>query len=169
MRLVGVFLLILVGLTSCWPSSVSFQDKGSMPEEWKTFSVKTLTNNSATAPNSYPSLLTEALKDGIQNNTRLLLNTANAGEVTIEGSILNYVVSPIALQPGDVAARNRLTVSTKFTIFITAPKEEKMELSLSKFMDFDSNKDISSIEQSLLSEINAQIVQDVVAKLLSNW
>ncbi|MFA7273281.1 MAG: LPS assembly lipoprotein LptE [Crocinitomicaceae bacterium] len=169
MRLVGFCFLLIVGLTSCWPSSVSFQDKGSMPEEWKTFSVKTLTNNSATAPNSYPSLLTEALKDGIQNNTRLLLNTSNGGEVMVEGTILNYAVSPIALQPGDVAARNRLTVSTKFTIFITAPKEEKMELSLSKFMDFDSNKDISSVEQTLLSEINAQIVQDVVAKLLSNW
>jgi|TARA_R110000737_G_scaffold21067_1_gene39435 outer membrane lipopolysaccharide assembly protein LptE/RlpB len=167
---ISIYLfLLLFGLNSCWPSSVGFQDKGSMPEEWKTFSVKTLDNNSATAPNSYPSLLTEALKDGIQNNTRLLLNTNNSGEVNIEGAINGYNVSPIALQPGDVAAQNRLTVSVKFTIFITEPKEEKMDLSLSKFMDFNSNQDISSVEASLLSEINAQIVQDVVAKLLSNW
>lgn len=156
-------------LTACYPSSVSFQDKGSMPEEWQTFTVKTLDNNAATAPNSYPSILTEALKDGVQNNTRLLLNTNNGGEINIEGVVNAYTVAPIALQPGDVAAQNRLTVSVKFTIFITKPEEEKMELSLSKFMDFDSNKDISSVEQSLLSEINAQIVQDVVAKLLSNW
>lgn len=164
-HLIGIFLI----LSSCYPSSVSFQDKGSMPEEWKTFSVKTLANNSATAPNSYPSILTEAIKDGVQNNTRLLLNTNNEGEVNIEGAINGYNVTPIALQPGDVAAQNRLTVSVKFTIFITKPEEEKMELSLSKFMDFDSNQDISSVEQSLLSDINAQIVQDVVAKLLSNW
>ncbi len=169
MKLTAYILLILIGFSSCWPTKMFSPVDGNMPEEWKTFSVKTLTNNSATAPNSYPSLLTEALKDGIQNNTRLLLNTSNGGEINIEGTVLNYVVTPVALQPGDVAARNRLTVTTKFTIFITAPKEDKMELSLSKFMDFDSNKDISSVEQSLLSEINAQIVQDVVAKLLSNW
>jgi outer membrane lipopolysaccharide assembly protein LptE/RlpB len=167
---ISVYLFILVlSVSSCWPSSVGFQDKGSMPEEWKTFSVKTLDNNSATAPNSYPSLLTEALKDGIQNNTRLLLNTNNGGEVNIEGAIISYNVSPIALQPGDVAAQNRLTVSVKFTIFITEPKEEKMDLSLSKFMDFNSNQDISSVENALLTEINSQIVQDIVAKLLSNW
>jgi hypothetical protein len=169
MKIASYIFLLLLGLTSCWPTKFFNPNDGNMPEEWKTFSVKTLENNSATAPNSYPSLLTEAIKDGIQNNTRLLLNTNNGGEVNIEGVINGYNVTPIALQPGDVAAQNRLTVSVKFTIFITEPKEEKMDLSLSKFMDFNSNQDISSVEANLLSEINAQIVQDVVAKLLSNW
>lgn len=169
MKIISCLFLLLLGLNSCWPSSVGFQDKGSMPEEWKTFSVKTLDNNSATAPNSYSSTLTEALKDGIQNNTRLLLSTNNSGEINIEGAINGYAISPISLQPGDVAAQNRLTVSVKFTIFINKPKEEKMELSFSKFMDFNSNQDISTVEANLLSEINSQIVQDVVAKLLSNW
>lgn len=162
------FFLLLITLSACWPSSVSFRD-GTLPEEWKTFTVKTLTNNTATAPNSYPSLLTEALKDGIQNNTRLLLNTGNTAEVNIEGAINGYSVSPIALQPGDVAAKNRLTISANFTIFITKPDEDQMQLSLTKFMDFDSNKDISSVETALIEEINQQIVQDVVAKLMSNW
>jgi hypothetical protein len=162
------FLFLILGLSSCWPSSVSFRD-GTLPEEWKTFTVKTLSNNTATAPNSYPSLLTEALKDGIQNNTRLLLNTGNTAEVNIEGGINGYSVSPIALQPGDVAAKNRLSISANFTIFITKPDEDQMQLSLTKFMDFDSNSDISSVEAALIAEINQQFVQDVVAKLMSNW
>lgn len=168
MKLFSILFLSLA-LTSCWPSSVSFQDKGSMPEEWKTFSIKTLETNTATAPNSYASILTEALKDGIQNNTRLLLNTDNTAELNIEGAINGYSVSPIALQPGDVAAKNRLTISTQFTIFISEPEEDKMDLSMTKFMDFDSNQDISAVEEELITEINAQIVQDVVAKLMSNW
>lgn len=168
MRYIFLFLFLSFGLFACWPSSVSLRD-GNMPEEWKTFTVKTLTNNAATAPNSYSSLLTEALKDGIQNNTRLLLDTKNEGQVNIEGSINGYSVSPIALQPNDLAAKNRLTITTNFVIYITAPKEEKMELSLTKFMDFDSGSDISTVENQLISEINAQIVQDVVAKLMSNW
>lgn len=161
--------LIAILTSGCWPSSVSFMDTGSMPEEWKTFTVKTLDINSATAPASYASNLTEAIKDGVQNNTRLLLNPKSEGEVNIEGVINEYSVAPIALQPGDVAAKNRLTVGVSFTIFITQPTEDKMELRLSKFMDFDSNQDISGIENSLLEEINAQIVQDVISKLLSNW
>lgn len=167
-RLLPFALLLL--LSACWPSSLSFQDKGSMPEEWKTFTVNTLEIDAPTAPASYASILTEAIKDGVQNNTRLLLDPSNSSpEITIDGKINSYSVSPIALQPGDVAAKNRLTVSTKFTIFITQPNEDKMEFTLTKFQDYDANQDISSIETSLLEEINSQIVQDVVAKLLSNW
>lgn len=167
-RLLPFVLLIL--LSSCWPSVVSFQDKGGMPEEWKTFQVNTLEIDAPTAPASYASILTEAIKDGIQNNTRLLLDpSVREPEITVDGKINSYNVAPIALQPGDVAAKNRLTVSAKFTIFITKPEEDKMEFTLSKFQDYDANQDISSIEASLLEEINSQIVQDVVAKLLSNW
>ncbi|NCA21406.1 MAG: hypothetical protein EBS86_09765, partial [Crocinitomicaceae bacterium] len=70
-----IFLVPILLLTSCWPTSVSFKDSGSMPDEWKTFTVKTLEILAPNAPLSYGPTLTEQLKDGIQNNTRLLLNT----------------------------------------------------------------------------------------------
>jgi hypothetical protein len=169
MRLTFIFTLML-GLTSCWPSSLSLSDKGSMPEEWKTFTVQTLENRSSTAPSNYSFTLTEAIKDGVQNNTRLLLNPNDgAGEISIEGSINSYNVAPIALQPGDVAAKNRLTIQVNFSIFVSEPEEDLMEISVARFANFDSNQDISSVENSLIEEINAQIVQDVISKLLSNW
>lgn len=167
--LLSISLLALL-FSSCWPSSVSFMDKGSMPDEWKTFTVATLQNNSSTSPSNFAFTLTEAIKDGVQNNTRLMLNPKEGnGELSIEGIIQSYNVSPIAMQPGDVAAKNQLTVQVRFTIYISAPEEDVMELSLSKFANFDSNQDISSVENSLISEINIQIVQDVINKLLSNW
>lgn len=163
-------LLVFLSLSSCWPTSVSFMDKGSMPEEWKNFSIKTLESNAPNAPLSYAALLSEDLKDGIQNNTKLKLNTTpNSGEVIIEGMVTNYSVSPIAIQSGDEAAKNRLTISTSYTIYIKAPKEEEMKLTSTRFADYDSNSDLSSVESSLIAEINKQIVQDVINKLLSNW
>ena len=166
---ISVFILLFI-LTSCWPISVSLIDKGSMPEEWKTFSVKTLNNKAPNAPLSYSPNLTEQIKDGIQNNTRLQLNTqSNKAEIIIEGSVNNYNLSPIALQEGDNAAKNRLTISTQFTIFIQKPEESIMKLTSTRFADYDSNTDLSSVENQLLDEINEQIVQDVINKLLSNW
>ena len=161
---------LLAGLTSCWPSSVSLIDKGSMPEEWKTFSVRTLKNEAPNILLSVPAKLTESIKDGVQNNTRLQLNsTTGKGEVQIEGAVTSYSIMPVAMQVGDNSAKNRLTIAAKFIIFITEPKEEKIEMTSSRFIDYDSNEDISSIENTLLEEINTQIVQDVVNKLLSNW
>lgn len=166
---ISVFILLFI-LTSCWPVSVSLIDKGSMPEEWKTFSVKTLNNKAPNAPLSYSPNLTEQIKDGIQNNTRLQLNTqSNKAEIIIEGSVNNYNLSPIALQEGDNAAKNRLTISTQFTIFIQKPEESIMKLTSTRFADYNSNTDLSSVENQLLDEINEQIVQDVINKLLSNW
>ena len=65
------FLSIL--LTSCWPKSISFRD-GSMPPEWKTFAVKTLELSAPNAPISYAPNLSEKIKDGIQNNTKFIIN-----------------------------------------------------------------------------------------------
>ncbi|MES2588218.1 MAG: LPS assembly lipoprotein LptE [Bacteroidota bacterium] len=162
------FLLVL---SSCWPTSISFKDKGSMPEEWHFFSVKTLENNAPNSPLSYPANLSEAIKDGVQNNTRLKLNSGNVStsEVQIEGVITNYAITPIALQEGDVAAKNRLTISASFSIFIKKPKEDEMKLTSTRFFDYDSNSDFNSVEANLIEEINKQIVQDVINKLLSNW
>ena len=164
------FTALLILLTSCWPKSVSFIDSGSMPVEWKTFFVKTLELAAPNAPVSYAPNLSEKIKDGIQNNTRLLLSPkAGSEQVAIEGIISNYSVTPIAIQPGDNAAKNRLTISVNFTIFITEPKEEKMILTSTRFVDYSSTEDFASKEAELLEEINKQIVQDVINKLFSNW
>ncbi|MFM7661968.1 MAG: LPS assembly lipoprotein LptE [Bacteroidota bacterium] len=170
MKQIYFFFIISIILTSCWPYSVSIRDTGSMPPEWKTFTVKTLENAAANAPLNLAPILSEDIKDGVQNNTRLLLNTKNGGgEVNIEGRISNYSLIPVALQPGDNSAKNRLTITAQFTIFITTPKEQKINLTSSRFIDYNSNLDLASIEQDLLRQINEQIVQDVINKLLSNW
>jgi len=169
MRLfISISLLLLCA--GCWPTSVSFVDKGGMPEEWKTFFVTTLENNAPNTPLSYATDLSESVKDGIQNNTRLLLNNASdSAELNIVGTIMNYTITPVALKEGDNAAKNRLSVSVKFDIFISKPEEDQMTLTSNRFVDYDSNTDLGIVERELLDEVNTQIVQDVVNKLMSNW
>lgn len=170
-------IITLLLVTSCWPTSVSFKDKGSMDPRWKNFMVKTLENNAPNAALSYPARLTESIKDGVQNNTRLkLTSNEDSCQVLIEGIISNYQVSPIAMQAGDVAAKNRLTITSNFIIFLNVPpkpgeplSENKMTLTSSRFADYDSNQDFNTVENQLIEEVNKQIVQDVINKLLSNW
>lgn len=165
-----LFILPLILFSACWPTSISFIDKGGMPEEWKSFSLITLNNSAANAPLSFPANLGEQIKDGIQNNTRLALNPETGkGEVVIEGSITGYSVVPVAMQEGDNAAKNRISVSIQLTFNISQPKEDKMVLNATRFVDFDSNTDLAGSENALLDEISKQLVQDVINKLQSNW
>ena len=78
-------------------------------------------------------------------------------------------MNPIAIQNGDNAAKNRLTVSVQFTIFTTTPKEEEIKLNVTRFADFDASSNLSSVETQLLNTINEQVIQDVINKIMSNW
>ncbi|WP_417265163.1 LPS assembly lipoprotein LptE [Brumimicrobium sp.] len=167
-----ILLLSIVALlfTSCWPTSISFRD-GSVPPEWKRFMVSTLENKAPNAPISYSSELTELVKDAIQNRVGLTLVTDEDEDpqIIVTGAVDSYTVTPLSLQDNAADVKNRLTIRVSFEIFISAPEEELMELSSSRFADFDATQDVGAIQAQLLEEINDQIVQDVLNKLLSNW
>lgn len=161
-------------LSSCWPTSVSFNDTGSLHACLKHFQMDVLENSAANAPINYSVDLTEAIKSGVQNNTRLLLAGNNTKpQVSITGKITSYIISPIAIQEGDNAGQNRLTVSASFEIFFDCPNDNyshEMKTVSTRFADFNPNsQDFASVESQLLEEINAQIVQDVINQILSNW
>ena len=83
MRLIFASIL-LISLSSCWPTSISFKDSN-MPPEWQEFYVVTLDNKAANSPLSYSVDLSEAVKDGIQNRTKLnLANAADDAQIEIE-------------------------------------------------------------------------------------
>lgn len=157
-------------LTSCWPESFSFRDSGGMPVEWQSFTIQNLENTAPNCPLSFAPLLTEQLKDGVQNNTRLVLNTKlGAGEVNIEGAITNYQVQPVAIQGSDNASSNRLTMALSLKIKIKAPKEEEWQMVSTRFADFSASSNLADVEQKLFTEISEQMVQDLINKLYSNW
>jgi outer membrane lipopolysaccharide assembly protein LptE/RlpB len=62
-----------------------------------------------------------------------------------------------------------LTIAVSFSININAPEKDIMQLTVSRFADFESNVNLASVEAQLIEEIDEQISQDVINKLLSNW
>ena len=87
----------------------------------------------------------------------------------MEGSISNYIITPIAVQTGDNVSKNRLTVTCNIKINITSPKEQEMIVNSTRFADFPTDKNLSEVESELNELISQQIVQDVINKILSNW
>jgi len=166
----SLLIILSFAVAGCWPTRMGFRDTGGMPEEWERFYLQTLQISSPTCPLSYAAGLSETIKDGLQNNTKLSLTPSlNDAQVQISGEITNYSVNPIALQNGDNAAKNRLTVSIAFDLNFTAPKKETARLVVTRFADFDAGANFASVENQLLSQVNEQVVQDVINKLMSNW
>jgi hypothetical protein len=148
---------------------MGFQDS-SMPETWKEFYVTPLELNAATAPANYNAALTESVRSGIQNNTKLkMLPEIDSADVRISGTVTSYYTTPQAIAEGDNAQKNRLTVSVSFTILTPTKGLEKMQMTSTRFADYDATQQLSDVETQLLEVINQQIVQDVINKLRSNW
>ncbi len=108
------------------------------------------------------------MKDIFTSQTNLGI-VSTSGDLNFEGEIVNYITSPVAIQSNDQAALNRLaiTVSVKFT----NAKDEKQnfETTFSRYADYSSAQSLSDVQESLIEEINKQLVQDVFNKAMINW
>lgn len=161
---------LLIGLSSCWPTAFMNPNDTSYPEEWKQFYINPIEVGSPTAPSNYGATLSENMRTGIQNNTRLKLSSKlSDAQVQISGVVSGYSTAPTAIQQNDQVTQNRLTISVNFTIITPTKGLEEIKMTSTRFADYSAGQQLVDVENRLIEEINQQVVQDVVNKLLSNW
>jgi len=95
--------------------------------------------------------------------------TKRDGDLTYEGSIIGYDISPSAVQANETADQNRLTITVKVKYTNTIEKEKSFERTFSKFADYPSSQDLFAIEDQLIEDINDQLTQDIFNASLGNW
>lgn len=140
----------------------------SIPVEAKTISVGFFTNNTTLGAPSLSQRFTEKLRDVVSSQTRLGLVSRN-GDLQFEGYIVDYNVSPVAIQSTDLAGLNRLTitVSVKYTNKFDVGKS--FEQSFTRFADYKSSESINDREPDLVTEIYRQLTEDIFNKAFNNW
>ena len=157
---------MLMVLISC---KVNYGFKGiSIPPEAKTISVAFFQNNAAMASPSESQKFTEKMRDMVSSQTNLALTKQN-GDLQFEGAIVDYSVSPVAVQSTDQAALNRLTVTINVKYTNSIDQSKSFNQNFQRFYDYSSSKTLSTIESEALDEINRQIAEDVFQKAFNNW
>ncbi|MDR2971894.1 MAG: LPS assembly lipoprotein LptE [Bacteroidales bacterium] len=148
--------------------SVSFTG-GSVNPNAKTVYVATFPNNASLVNSSLSQEFTVGLKDRIQNQTPLtIVNTKNADYV-FDGAIVNYTITPIALQGNDIAAMNRLTISVRVTFKNRFEENLDFEQTFSRYSDYLSTLNFTSLEPGLIQEIVSYLTEDIFNKAFVNW
>jgi len=146
-------------------------------DKTKTISILNMYNDATLGPVNMPQTLTNLVRDYYQQNTNLVLVDGNTeGDLQIEGGIVSYRTAPISPQSsgsnnaGDTAALTRLTITVKITYVNTQDDTFNFEnKSFSFFSDFDSNTNLTSIENQLIDEIFEQITLDIFNASVANW
>jgi hypothetical protein len=148
---------------------VSYSLNGaSIPPEAKTVSVTLFQSNTPLAPPRLSQVFTEALRTQLSSQSRLGL-VARDGDLAFEGSIIGYSTAPIAVQSTAVAAKSRLTITVSVKYTCSFDEKKNFESTFSQFEDYDSNENLSSVENGLIELINTKLTQEIFNKALNNW
>ena len=159
-----IFLALL--LTGC-RMSVSLTG-GTVDPRAKTVAITTFPNNASLVNPTLSQSFTTALKDKIQGQTPLTIVNEN-GDYTIEGEITNYTVTPAAIQGNDTPAMNRLTITVRVRFTNKFDEDQNFDQSFSRYADYNSTQNLSSVESSLVTEISDALTDDIFNKAFVNW
>lgn len=160
-----VLLLMLVSLQGCRIYSFT---GASIPANAETISIQTFPNNAPLVQPSLSEELTNALKEKFISQTNLMLVNRD-GDLQIEGEITGYSTQPQAIQGNEQAALNRLTITVKVRYFNTLEEDKSFESTFSRFADYSSSQNLSSVEEGLIQDINEALVEDIFNKSVVNW
>lgn len=159
-------VLVLLIPTGC---RVSYSFTGaSISADVRTVSIPYFSNTANLVVPTLSRTLTDGLRDYFTSQTNLVL-VDGRGDLTLEGTITQYGIQPVAIQGNETAARNRLTivVNIKFTNK-TDPKQD-WETSFSRYQDYSSTLNLNSVQDGLIRDITDQLVQDIFNKAVVNW
>jgi hypothetical protein len=135
--------------------------------EAKTISIAFFPNNAALVQPTLSQSFTEDLRNFFQTQSPLSL-ISKGGDLQIEGAITDYRVGPVGVS-NQAASSNRLTITVNVKFSNSKDSTKDYDTSFSRFVDFSSTQNISSIEQELVSQVNQQLIQDIFNKALINW
>ncbi len=166
MKALRLFVILILAY-SC---SVKYSLTGaSISTETKTFQVNYFQNNAPLIEPGIERDFTNKLIDLLINQTSLELVKSN-GDLTYEGEIVEYRISPTTATANNTAAQNRLTVGVNIRFYDKNDSEADFEKRFSFYYDYPGNVQlIGGQRDTALDEIFERITQDVFNASLAKW
>lgn len=166
----GIFCLCLLVLVAFSDGcKVNYSMTGaSISPDIKTLSIKYFTKTAALGPSSLSQSFTEKLKDKFLTQSRLSIVNGSA-DLTFEGAIVSYVITPQAIQANETAALNRLSIAVSVKFTNLKDEKQNFETVFTRYADYLSSQNISAVEDELISIINDQLVDDIFNRAMINW
>jgi hypothetical protein len=159
--------IIALVVMSC---SISYKFNGSSIDYTKTKSISIL-DFPNTAELVYPPLsqqFSEALRDSYTKQTRLQLLT-RGGDLHLEGEIVGYQLTPLAISADSYASQTKLTLTIKVRFSNNKSPEDDFEKSYSAFQTFDSSLLLTNVQDALVKQMITDIVDNIYNDTVAKW
>jgi hypothetical protein len=135
----------------------------------KTFQVNFFQNNADLIEPGIDRTFTLQLQDLIQNQTNLNL-VKNGGDLTYEGEITDYRISPMTATADQQASQNRLKIRVNVRFTNKNKETDDFEKTFEFYYDYPATQQLTgSTLNSALKEIFDRITQDIFNESLAKW
>jgi hypothetical protein len=162
--------LVLISLSFLTSCTVSYSLTGANINYMlvKTMSIQTFQNRASLVQPGLTNLITNALIDKCKTQTKLnLIN--GVGDVNFEGEISDYSTRPLTVGGDEKAAMNRFTITVKVKFTNIAEPDFSYEKSFSRYQDYNSSNDLSTVEKTLVDKIVELLVEDIFNEAFVKW
>ena len=167
---INLILVICVSaflLTSC---IISYKFNGSSIDYTKTRTISII-DFPNTAELVYPPLsstFSEALRDNYTKQTRLQL-IKKGGDLNLEGEIVGFQLTPLAISADSYASQTKLTLTIKVRFSNNKNPTEDFEKTYTAFQTFDSSKTLNDVEDQLVKLMTTDIVDNIYNDTVAKW
>lgn len=161
------FVSLVVLLNSC---SLSYKFNGASIDYdlTKTMLISDFPNQ---APLVYPPLeqrFNEELKDLFTLSTRLQFVRQNA-DLELEGEIVGYELTPLAVQEDSFASETRLTLTIRMRYRNNKVMGQDKEETIKAFRNFPADRMLTDVQDQLIQELIKEIIDQMFNSTMSNW
>jgi len=163
----SVLGLMFVLFNSCL---ISYTFNGASIDYAKTKSISIADFNNV-AELIHPPLaqeFSEKLRDKYAKQTRLQLLKVN-GDMHLEGEIVGYMLTPMAIGQDSYSAETKLTVTINVRFTNNTNPEDDYEKKYTAFQSFDSNRMITDVQDELLAIMIEDIIDNIYNDTVAKW
>lgn len=172
LRFVCLNILMLFAMTLIFTScSISYKFNGSLVDYSKTKSISI-----ADFPNSaeliYPPLaqeFTESLRDAYTKQTRLQV-LKKGGDMHLEGEIVGYQLTPMAISADTYSAETKLTLTVNVRFYNNKnPVDDFENKKYTAYQTFNSSRMLTDVQDELMKTMVADIVDNIYNDTVAKW
>lgn len=169
--IIGFALMVVLAVSSC---SISYTFNAATIDysKTKTISITPFPNMAMLVNPLLSNMLTEEIEDRFITRTKLEM-VRSGGDLTLEGEITGYGLTPINAAPTDdnrvLASQTRLTITIRVRYENRANPEKDDEFTFSAYRDFPSDQTFQSVESELCEQIVEELVDQIYNSTIADW
>ena len=157
----------MVSLQSCL---ISYKFNGASIDYSKIHSIAIadFPNNAALVNPTLATDFSEGLRDIYQRQTRLQVNRQD-GDLELEGEIVDYNLTPMAIASDSYSSQTKLTMVVKVRFTNNVNLEESFDRTYSAYQIFDASQLLTDVQDELCATMIKEIAENIYNDTVAKW